>query len=66
MNERTEAVITAAQALVDQLMVVHRDEQYRNVWALAQSMNGPYRGPTYAKERQELAAALEALRSDEG
>ena len=51
----------ALKALVAQLERVHRDEQYRAVWSMAQSHLGPYRGPTYSKE---LSDALKVLGDD--
>lgn len=47
----------AAQALVDQLDLIHADERYKAVWTLHQLHHGPYTGPQYSVET--LRAALE-------
>lgn len=52
----------ALRQLVAQIGVVGADEEYRNVWFVAQLHRGPYAGPTYEREmiyaRKVLAAAL--------
>ena len=48
----------AAEALVKKLEVVHADPAYISVWTLNQLHNGPYRGPIYTEEFNELRKAI--------
>jgi hypothetical protein len=50
----------AAQALVDKLDQVERDESYRCVWALAVARGYTYSGPNYIAELEALRAELDA------
>jgi hypothetical protein len=48
----------AAQAFVDKIDSIHKDDKYRLVWELNHIRNGPYTGPQYADELLALRTAL--------
>lgn len=53
-----QAIRQAAQALVDKLYEIHKDERFQRVWQVAQAHLGPYEGPQYGKELHALDKAL--------
>jgi hypothetical protein len=53
--------VTAAQALVDRLEFIHADPAYMAVWTSNHIHNGPYSGPQYKNELDDLKAALIAI-----
>lgn len=53
------AVVQAAKALVEKLRAIHDDPAYQSVWTISQLHAGPYRGPTYVSELDDLTYALE-------
>jgi hypothetical protein len=59
--EAMERVCEAARRLADRLIVVHGDKRYASVWTISQLHVGPYSGPTYTRELDDLDAALAAL-----
>lgn len=48
----------AAEALVKKLEQVHTDPAYISVWTIHQLHNGPYKGPTYTDEFNELRKVI--------
>jgi hypothetical protein len=53
--------VRAAQALVDRLEFIHADPAYMAVWTSNHIHNGPYSGPQYKNELDDLKAALTAI-----
>lgn len=51
-------ITTAAKAFVEKLHAIHADEKYQSVWTISQIHVGPYQGPNYIKELEELEKAL--------
>lgn len=54
----TDPVKEAALLLVKKLDEVHNSPVYQNVWCCAQNHQGPYDGPQYAKELDNLEKIL--------
>jgi|SRR5215471_8056802 len=53
-----------ARPLVERLVQVHDDPDYQDVWETAQIARGPYTGPTYTKELEDLQYTLNAGKED--
>jgi hypothetical protein len=52
----------ALTALTSKLRMLHDDPEYVSVWALAQSVRGPYRGLKYEEELIDAESALASIR----
>jgi hypothetical protein len=59
LRAEVEALRSAASTLLDKMAAVHVHYAYYAVWARAQATLGPYRGPTYTAEMEDLRAALD-------
>lgn len=56
--ERQEEMQDAANNLVNKMQAVYDDPAYSSVWTISQAHVGPYKGPKWEKEFNELKAAL--------
>ena len=59
---RVVRLIVAANRLVNKLDRVHADPKYQSVWSINQLHAGPYDGPTWTNELEELRYELEWIR----
>ncbi len=57
-NRASNDLLAAATRLVNKLRIIHGDDGYNDVWHTYQSHKGPYVGPTYEREFEELAKAV--------
>lgn len=55
-----ERLLKAATALAEKLRQVHKDPKYVSVWVISQNHAGPYTGPQYVQELEELEKVLES------
>ena len=61
MDVKQDIVVQRARELLDRLDLVASSNEYKSVWVMHQIQMGPYVGPSFGKELENLRYALEML-----
>ncbi len=56
--QMVDGLAKALETLVNRLLFIHEDPDYKSVWVMAQVHSNPYKGPTYADQLATARAAL--------
>lgn len=60
-TELYQELVGAAEKLTKQIKIIHANDEYRGIWALAHTHGVGYSGPNYDKELENLEAELKKL-----